>query len=209
MSEGKELATREQGQEQLAALDASPRTPDAYESEYMRSEGLTLYRDKSRAPWQLHALFGSMTLLSTAAAFTAPGAWIGALGTAGLLAFMWLLFSVLRVSVSEKHVNVQYGLFGPKIPIEAIESAEAIEYDWKSFGGWGIRMNREGEWMYNMPGDGGRAVRIAWRDTKGRARVTYVGSLQSEHLAGQIAQARALGPAPRTPELGPGSGKTS
>lgn len=210
MSEGKELATRGQEQDgQLATLDASGRTPDAYESEYMRSEGMTLYRDKSRAPWQLHALFGTLTLLSAAAAFTAPGAWVGALGSAAVLAFIWLLFSVLRVSVSERHVNVQYGLFGPKIPVEAIESAEAVEYDWKSFGGWGIRMNAKGEWMYNMPGDGGRAVRITWRDTKGRARVTYVGSLQSEHLAGQIAQARALGPAPSTPELGPGSGKTS
>jgi len=126
-----------------------------------------------------------------------------------LVLVAWMLFAVLRVSVSEDNVNVQYGLFGPKIPISAIESAEAVEYDWKSFGGWGIRVNRKGEWIYNMPGDQGRAVRIAWRDKRGRSRVTYVGSLQSENLASQIAHARALGPAPTVQALGPDTGKTS
>ena len=59
--------------------------------------------------------------------------------------------------MSERAVKIQFGLFGPTIPMEAIVNAEAISYDWKKFGGWGIGYSR-GEWMYNVPGDGGRAV---------------------------------------------------
>jgi hypothetical protein len=187
--------------ESLATVDASSRTPDEYESAYMRGEGMVLHRDKSRAPWPLHVIFGAAMLLTAGTAFSGPGAWVGAALTMPLLAITWLLFSVLRVTVSEGHVNVQYGLFGPKIPIAAIESAEAIEYDWKQFGGWGIRVNSKREWIYNMPGDGGRAVRIIWRDRKGKRKVTYVGSLASERLAQQITHARALGPGRTTPSL--------
>ena len=196
-----QLAVREDAE---LAIAPSSRLPDAYEAEYMRGEGMVLYRDKSRAPWPLHAVFGAISAVTIASAFTAPGAWVGAAATMPVLLLMWLLFSVLRVTVSEGHVNVQYGLFGPKIPVSAIESAEAVRYDWKRFGGWGIRVNSDGEWMYNMPGDGGRAVRIAWRDKKGKAKVTYVGSLESDHLAEQIAHARALAPGESPRALEPG-----
>lgn len=187
-------------QHALAERDTAGRLPDAYEAEYMRGEGMVVYRDKSRAPWPLHALFGAIMVLTIGVGFLEAGAWVGTVLTAPLVLLMWLLFSVLRVTVSQGHVNVQYGLFGPRIPIAAIESAEAVEYDWKRFGGWGIRLNAQGEWMYNMPGDGGRAVRIVWRD-KGKTKVTYVGSLESARLAEQIAQARALGPAKVDPAL--------
>lgn len=187
-----------------AEQEGGDRLPDPYEAEYMRGEGLVLYRDKSRAPWPLHAILGVATALMIASAFTAPGAWVGTLISLPIIALTWVLFSVLRVTVSQGHINVQYGLFGPKIPISAIESAEAVEYDWKRFGGWGIRVNTKGEWIYNMPGDGGRAVRVAWRNAKGKQKVTYIGSLESEHLAQQIAKARALGPAHEPPALGEG-----
>jgi hypothetical protein len=174
------------------------RPPDAYERDYMRGEGLVLYRDKTGSPWQLHALFGVIAAASIAVAIAAPGGWVGAAIALPITAIVWLLFAVLRVTVSQGSVNVQLGLFGPKIPIAAIESVEALEYDWKEFGGWGIRMNAKGEWMYNMPGDGGHAVKMVWRTRKGRRRVTYVASRQSEQLAATIEQARAALPAAKS-----------
>lgn len=190
MSDDDELALREP--DGALAQAGGERLPDAYESEYMRGEGMVLYRDKSRARWPMHAIFGAVMLLTIGTAFAGPGAWVGTVVTAPLLLLTWLLFSVLRVTVSEGHVNIQYGLFGPKIPVAAIESAEAVDYDWKRFGGWGIKVNAQGEWIYNMPGDGGRAVRIAWQ-RKGKTRVTYVVSYDADNLAQQISTARALG----------------
>lgn len=182
--------------DKLAIPDAG-RTPDAYESEYMRGEGTVLYRDKTRSPWQLHAICGVAAAVLIGSAIAIPAAWVSTAFGLIILAFVWLLFSVLRVTVSEGHVNVQLGLFGPRIPIPAIESVEALAYDWKQFGGWGIRLNAKGEWMYNLPGDGGRAVRIVWRDRKGKRKVTYVASRQNEQLAATIERARAALPAGR------------
>lgn len=202
MSDDQQLVVRDDPDPLVANADR--RLPDAYEAEYMHGKGMVLYRDKSRAPWPLHAIFGAISLLTIGSAFTGAGAWVGTLVSLPIIAVMWLLFSVLRVTVSEGQVNVQYGLFGPNIPVTSIESAEAVEYDWKQFGGWGIRVNRKGEWIYNMPGDRGRAVRIAWRDRKGKAKVTYVGSLESENLAERIAQARALAGGKQPAALEPG-----
>lgn len=180
------------------------RPPDPYERTYMPGEGVVLYRDKNRASWHLHAVFALSTMAVFGAALAAGGAAGGAVGLAiglPMIALLWLLFAVLRVTVSEGHVSVQYGLFGPKIPIAAIESAEAVRYDWKKFGGWGIRRSLTGEveWLYNMPGDGGNAVRIIWRDAKGRRRIHLIGSRRAEELARQIGRARAALPAGARP----------
>lgn len=180
--------------DELASVSA--RSPDAYEAQYMQGQGMVLYRAKERAPklMQLALLLPILTVLPVMLVGGMVSALAFGVGAAFSVA-MWALFSVLRVTVSEGQVNIQYGLFGPSIPIAAIENAEATTYDWKRFGGWGIRRSRDGEWIYNMPGDKGRAVRITWRDDKGTRRVTLVGSKTPDTLASAIAAARAKGAA--------------
>jgi len=173
---------------------AEARTPDLYERKFMAGQGVVLHRDKHRAGGAMHAIFGA-SVLTMVVVTAATGQWLALLFSLPLMALAWLLFSVLRVTVSAGSVNVQYGLFGPEIPIAAIESAEATSYDWKRFGGWGIRRNFQGEWIYNMPGDGGRAVRLVWRDAKGRRRVVLIGSPRAEALAEAVQGARAALPA--------------
>lgn len=183
----------------LVPVEAVP-LPDLYERKYMEDAGVVLFRDKSRAPWPLHAIFLVAMTTVTVAAVTA-GAAFALLFSLPTLALVWLFFAVLRVTVSEGAVNVQYGLFGPKIPISAIASVEAVDYDWKKVGGWGIRYAGKREWMYNMPGDGGRAVRITWRDRRGR-RVTAIGSRHAADLAAAVRHAqKALPPADAAPAL--------
>ncbi len=180
------------------------RPPDPYERKFMAGQGTVLYRDKHRAPWPLHAIMGASALAVIVAA-VATGELISLAIGLPVLAIVWLLFSVLRVTVSAGTVNVQYGLFGPEIPMAAIESAAATTYDWKKFGGWGTPGPRDDGWSYNMRGDGGRAVRIVWRDPQGRRVVTLIGSPQHEQLAAQIHGARAALPAaPEAKALGSG-----
>ncbi len=169
------------------------RVPDAYEQRFMAGEGTVLYRDKSRAPWPLHVLIGAAALVVIGAGVLSGELLALAIGLP-VLAMIWVLFSVLRVTVSAGIVSVQYGLFGPQIPVAAIELAEATTYDWRRFGGWGIRRSR-GERIYNMPGDGGHAVRIVWRDRKGRRCVTLIGSRHADQMASKIRGARAALPA--------------
>mgnify|MGYP007009266160 CR=1 FL=1 len=180
----------------LVPIEAASQ-PDLYERKYMEGDGAVLLRDKSRAPWPLHAIFlVAMTTMTVATILS--GAMFAAVFALPTLAIVWLLFLVLRVTVSERAVNIQYGLFGPKIPIAAIETAEPVTYDWKKFGGWGIRRSRDGAWIYNMPGDGGHAVRILWRDASGRRRDTLIGSRHAPQLAAQIGRARLALPAAPT-----------
>ncbi|WAS90300.1 hypothetical protein [Nannocystis punicea] len=177
---------------------AASRPPDAYERQYMAGDGTVLYRHKHRAPWQLHTIFALSIIAVCGAALAAGGLVGGLVGIAvGLPMFvlMWILSSVLRVTVSEGHVNIQYAMFGPKIPISGIEHAELVQYDWRRFGGWGIKRSLAGEWIYNMPGDGGRAVRIVWRDARGKRHATHVGSPRADELLQQIEHARRAPPA--------------
>jgi len=179
--------------------DLSTRAPDDYEARYMAGEGV-IYRDKIKAPKTFFALLGLPIFIQTVV-FAAvamqdkpvpPAIWLIPVLTAAFLALMALLFAVLRITVTQKEVQIQYGLFGPKIPVAQIQSAEAVKYDWKDYGGFGIRRGRDGSWAYNMMGDAGRAVRIAWTDGSGNKVVTLVASPDPDALARAIQQARGV-----------------
>lgn len=177
---------------------------DDYQRKYMAEGGLVLAQDKQPLPRWLTAtqlaLFAGLGVASVAA-----GSLGGLLGV-GLAAPLMLLLSVLRVTVTQQHVNIQYGLFGPKIPITAIEEVEVRNYRPLKFGGWGIKRSLDGEWIYNAPGDGNRAIRIRWRSGRGQSRVTWVGSANAAQLYDAIQRARgqrALGPN-EGPSEGPG-----
>jgi hypothetical protein len=184
----------------LVPIEAG-RTPDLYEREYMPGEGVVLYRDKRRAPWQVQALFGFAGLAVLGSVLASGQLWALAIGLPPLI-IAWLLFAVLRVTVSEGHVNVQYGLFGPRIPIAAIAATEPVKYTWTTYGGWGIRYAGKRSWMYNMPGDGGHAVRITWHDHRGR-RTTTIGSRHAPELIRAIHQAQKSLPAGAAPSALP------
>ncbi|MBX7082602.1 MAG: hypothetical protein K1X88_25580 [Nannocystaceae bacterium] len=180
-------------QEPKSLVPREEQAVDAYEQKYMAGKGRVLHRDKRPAPKWMQALTGSMALVGLAMMFTP--AWLTGLVFVPIGVVLWSLFAVLRFVVSEGAVEIQYGLFGPTIPMASIERAEAVDYDWKTFGGWGIRRSLAGETMYNMPGDHGRAVRIVWRDEKGRQRVTNVGTPHPEGAVAAIRTAQAALPA--------------
>ena len=176
------------------------RAPDGYEKAYMTSEGEVLHREKSVSPWYFHAIFLVPALLTLAGAIIptvmgTPDALAGLAFRAPialLLVVIWLIFSVLRVTVSSAWVHVQYGLFGPKIPISSIRRAEAIDYDWKHYGGWGIRRSRnDGSWIYNMMGDGGRGARLTYVDESGVDKTVVVGCANADLLVDAVNKARA------------------
>lgn len=179
----------------IAVADKA-RVPDSYEARYMAGEGTVLHRDKTMAPAALQAMLLVPGLIG-AGAMVAAGLWPWALAVLAPFILLWLLFASLRVTVSEGAVNVQYGLFGPTIPTASITAAESTTYDWKDYGGFGIR-RAKGEWLYNMPGDKGRAVRIHWRDAKGNKRTHLIGTPNPGHVLGAIREAQSLLPGATT-----------
>lgn len=161
---------------------------DSYEKEFMAGDGTVLYRAKARAHWSLAALILGLGGASALATITvAP---IATVATLASLALLYILFAVLRVTVSEGALNIQLGLWGPTIPIDSIVTAEATTYGFTDFGGWGIRLSTKGT-MYNMPGDGGNALKVVWRAESGKEKTTWVGTRDAPALVEAIERARS------------------
>ena len=175
----------------LAGRDLQAPAPDPYEAKYMSGPDGALYFAKITAPRFFHLLFLLPLLVTLGSALLAHAPLVMPVVSLIPLFLAWILFSALRISVTSKVVHVQYGLFGPKIPVDAIESCEPCEYDWKQYGGWGIRFGRDGSVAYNMLGDGGRAVRITYK--KGtKTKKVVLSARDPERLATAIQQARAM-----------------
>lgn len=79
----------------------------------------------------------------------------------GLSALLALLrpFTVLRVRVDAKAVTIGLGWVRKRIELERIVSCQSVTYDWKQWGGWGIRTKRDAT-LYNVIGDEGVAVQL-------------------------------------------------
>ncbi len=169
---------------------------DDYEREYM-TEGEVLYRHRAMPSRGFHLVMLLSMLLPVAiiaATSLAPNTpWFlpfFVLPSWLVLIPAWLLFSVLRIAVTKEHVHIQYGLFGPKIPVSAISACEAVTYDWKKYGGFGIRKAFDGSTAYNLMGDEGRAVRITWKDENGKQQITLMSAKDPDALAAAVARAR-------------------
>lgn len=159
----------------------------------MSQGGLVRYRDRMVAGRKFNAFLVATAAFCVGYPLLMGVAVTETLVALPLLAVLWLLFGVLRTTVSDRTVNIKYALWGPEIPLASITTCRPIEYSWREFGGFGIRRGRGG-WMYNMIGDGGNAVRIVWTDATGRERITYVGTRTAKELAAAINEARACLP---------------
>lgn len=160
--------------------------PDDYESKYMGG-GEALARSRVGWPWWFHAIMGAscgfLIFSAIASATLVP------LLSLPLLAAVWLLFMFLRVTVTTEHVHVQLGLFGPKIPIAKLLSARAEDYQPLKYGGWGIRLGRDGSWAYSMPG-AGRGVRLTYETERGKRKEVFVSTPDPESILAGIEKAR-------------------
>lgn len=165
-----------------------PAGVDAFERQYMSDGAPVLYRERSKASPLLLAMYG-VAAIGTIGNLVV-GQFLAAGGVLAFLALLYVITSVLRVTVTQKSVFIRLALWGPTIPLESIESVEAFRYTFWDYGGWGVRIRVGKGTMYNVPGDGGHAVRIVWTDEHGQRRRTAVGTKHAAALAEQIEEAR-------------------
>ncbi|MBI4705901.1 MAG: hypothetical protein HY744_32820 [Deltaproteobacteria bacterium] len=167
---------------------------DEYEERYMAG-GKALARSRMRMPGWFHLLMlASVAIVAGAATTTtlASAAQAPAFLLVPLVALIWLVFSHVRVTVGAEHVHVQFGLFGPKVPMRDIVSAEVERYDWVKYGGWGIKRSlADGSWAYSVPGGDGSGLRLVYRDRRGKTRRLFVSADNATQLVAAIDRARA------------------
>ena len=180
------------------ASPSATRAADEYEAKYMGAAGEIIHREKAIAPLSWQLVFGSIVgvelIAMIAMLLSGAGPMALAIFLPGALVFfmLWMLFAVLRVTVSTDAFHVQFGVFGPRIPIASITTVESIQYDWKEYGGWGLKRSfKDGTAMYNMWGDDGRAVKVTYVNEKGKTCRVAVGSANADTLAIALQRARA------------------
>lgn len=168
---------------------------DRYEAKYMAESGEDRLRVKTRMDRRGVTVFAAIAavIMVQSISHSAP-LLVLTLGIGMLL--LGLAFSVLRVRLTDSHLQVQYGMIGPSIPLDAIESVDAVTHDHRSWLRWGVSPLARGTWLYSIAGDQGRAVKVVWRNAKGERRIHYIGSPEHRTLADAIEVARTERPAP-------------
>lgn len=167
---------------------------DPYEARYMEG-GAALARSKKRMPGWFFALLGAAGLAGPIATLASGAPLLPALLPSLLslvaLSLVAVLFSHLRVVATATHLHVQLGLFGPTIAYAQITSIRAVPYDWKRFGGWGIRRSLDGAWTYSVPGGTGECVEVTWADDRGRSHTHVISADNAGELVAVVERARA------------------
>ena len=114
---------------------ALTRPPDEYEKKFMAEGEKVVYRDKLSIHPAFHVALLTLVVgaISALALTGAPVAVTALPLLVGLVA--WASMMTLRTTVSEENVHVHYGIFGPTIPIDRIQSVEPVKYNWMKYGG--------------------------------------------------------------------------
>lgn len=176
---------------------------DEFEDKYMHDGAKVVHRDKKvsrvlAAMLSIPALAmmflgvwvpiinGSSPKPMPAAMVPAFAIFMFALATMYL--FLAVGLAVLRIVVTEKAINVKYGLWGPTIPLESIQATRVIDYEWMKYGGWGIRRALDGSRAY-VSGRG-KVVEVKYTDEKGKLQTVVLGANDANVLCERIDKAR-------------------
>lgn len=142
--------------------DRSDQAPDRYEAEYMAAEGGVLH-ERRRMPGWFFGLMGVIGLVELVASVATANP-LPALVAFPIIVAVTLLLSHLRVVLTETHLHIQYGLWGPKVAVEDIVAMRVEPYSMMRYGGFGIRRSIDGYWAYSTPGGSGQALILETRD---------------------------------------------
>ncbi|MBL8715266.1 MAG: hypothetical protein JNL79_04690 [Myxococcales bacterium] len=173
-------------------------TDDAYAKKYMAGAGAVLLRDTKVGRTSL-AILGLVTLWCGGGAIGAflnvlPKSSVGAAVfmtfMTAFFAFLALTLTVVRTVVSEGEVQVQCGLWGPRVPMERVTSCRVVPYDWVRFAGWGIKRSADGTWAYTLDAKSD-VVELTWTDEAGEAHAAQFSASDPHAVAAAVEKARA------------------
>ena len=164
-----------------------------------------IYREEQWFGWWLYAALGLISALAWVVLFDRtigpPNLWVGLHGrafkiliAAGVVLPPSVVVGALRMVtlVTPSELRVSFGFFATyhrRIAADAIARVEVVHHyhPIRDHGGWGLRIGRDGERIYNARGH--RGVRIHLRD----GSRLLIGSQRPEELAVAIEAARRPG----------------
>jgi hypothetical protein len=113
-----------------------------------------------------------------------------ALVTQGVVA---LNFFVLKVAVTSDSVEFAYGIFKRRFRWSQVTGYSVQRYDWKRYGGWGLRFGLRGRRAWSVPGvPEGVSFQV---EENGKRREYFVSSRKPAEFARTVAQTSGRPPA--------------
>ena len=101
--------------------------------------------------------------------------------------FVALNFLVLTVAVTADFVEFSYGVFRRRLAWPQVTGYSVQRYDWKRYGGWGLRFGLHGRRAWSVPGvPEGVSFKV---EHNGKRREYFVSSRRPEEFAGTVARA--------------------
>jgi hypothetical protein len=158
---------------------------DGYEKRYMAADDAVVVA-RQRMPPSYHAVLAVPLIGLVAAAVVAHV--YALLALVPLLLLMWALFLYLRVVVSATHVHIQLGVFGPKIPIGAIEAVRVGKYDSAKYGDKAMRTASDGSTAYYVGCETG--VEIVYRSEAGGSTTVFASCEEAAKIVEAVERAR-------------------
>ena len=113
------------------------------------------------------------------------------LGVATLLIlFVMLNFLALLTTISDHGLEFRFGLFARRFTWNEINGAEAKQYNWLSYGGWGIRIAFGGRRAWSLLGVS-HGVEVSVTGSNDRQLTYFVSSARPDDLAAALRQGMA------------------
>lgn len=104
-----------------------------------------------------------------------------------------LNFFVLKVAVTSDSVEFAYGIFKRRLRWSQVTGYSVQRYDWKRYGGWGLRFGLRGRRAWSVPGvPEGVSFQV---EENGKRREYFVSSRKPAEFARTVAQASRRAPA--------------
>ena len=103
-----------------------------------------------------------------------------------VLIFVFKNFFRLEINVDKNGFHFNYGVFSRSFSWVDLEYASVEKYNWKTYGGWGIRRSKKGRWAWSQLGVSNGV--LIGMNKQGNLREYYVSSDKPNILADLLNQ---------------------
>ena len=97
-------------------------------------------------------------------------------------------FEKMQTTITDEGIKVQFGIFKKFIPKENILVCSPFLYNWKDFGGWGIRRSGDNTTAYSVLGTGKHSVKIIYLNKHQQKADLVISTIEEEKICNLLMQ---------------------
>ncbi|MBI5573201.1 MAG: hypothetical protein HY919_01435 [Elusimicrobia bacterium] len=99
-----------------------------------------------------------------------------------LAGIMMFNFDKMQTTITDRGIKVQFGIFKKFIPKENILACSPFLYNWRNFGGWGIRRSGDNTTAYSVVSTGKHSIRITYLNKHQQKADLVISTIEEEKI---------------------------